>query len=82
MVSATAASSQVIEELLCASFLSARDRELSMRDPMKKVLRRSNVLARCNPLITALGQFLGEPFKQITTRALLRSCSIRDGRLK
>jgi hypothetical protein len=40
-----------------------------MRDPMKKVLRRSNVLARCNPLITALGQFLGEPFKQITTRA-------------
>jgi hypothetical protein len=38
-----------------------------MGDPMKEVLRRSNVLARCNPLITALGQFLGESFKQMTT---------------
>jgi hypothetical protein len=69
MMSATAASFQVIEELLCASFLNARDRQLSMGDPMEKVLRRSNVLARCNPLITALGQFLGEPFTQITTGA-------------
>jgi hypothetical protein len=69
MVSTTAASFQVIEELLCASFLNARDQQLSMGDPMEKVLRRSNVLARCNPLITALGQFLGEPFKQITPGA-------------
>jgi hypothetical protein len=67
MVSVTAASFQVIEELLCASFLNARDRQLSMRDPMEKVLRRANVFARCHPLITALGQFFGEAFKQITT---------------
>jgi hypothetical protein len=81
MVSATTASLQVIEELLCASFLNARDRQPSMGDPMKKVLRRSNVLARCNPLIAALGQFLGESFKQMTTGATAQ-CSIRDGRLK
>jgi hypothetical protein len=52
-----------------------------MGDPMEKVFRCPNVLARCNPLIAALGQFLGESFKQMTTGAL-RSCSIRDGRLK
>jgi hypothetical protein len=28
-----------------------------------------NVLARCNPLIAALGQFLGESLKQTTTGA-------------
>src|SRR5579864_2185277 len=63
------ASFQVIKELLCASFLNTRNRQLSMGDPMEKVLRGPNVLARCNPLITALGQFPGEPFKQITTGA-------------
>jgi hypothetical protein len=67
MVCATAASFQVIEELLCISVFNARDRQVSMGDPMEKVFRCPNVLARCNPLIVALGQFLGEPFKQITT---------------
>jgi hypothetical protein len=67
MVCATAASFQVIEELLCISFFNARDRQVSMGDPMEKVFRCPNVLARCNPLIAALGQFLGEPLKQITT---------------
>jgi hypothetical protein len=33
------------------------------------VFRCPNVLSRCNPLITALGQFLGESFKQMTTSA-------------
>jgi hypothetical protein len=68
-MSATTASFQVVEELLCISFFNARDRQLSMGDPMEKVLRRSIVLARCNPLITALGQFLCESFKQVTTGA-------------
>jgi hypothetical protein len=45
---------QVIEELLCISFFNARDRQVSMGDP-EKVFRCSNVLARCNPLIAALG---------------------------
>jgi len=40
MVSSTAASFQVIEELLCASFFNARDRQLSMGHPMEEVLRR------------------------------------------
>jgi len=40
-----------------------------MGDPMEKVFRCPNVLARCNPLIAALGQFLGESFKQMTTGA-------------
>jgi hypothetical protein len=40
-----------------------------MGDPMEKVFRCPNVLSRCNPLITALGQFLGESFKQMTTSA-------------
>ena len=69
MVSATAASFQVIEDLLCASFLNARYLQLSMGDPMEKVLRCPNVLSGHNPLITALGQFLGESFKQMTTSA-------------
>jgi hypothetical protein len=69
MMSATTASFQVIEELLCISFFNARDRQVSTGDPMEKVFRCPNVLARCNPLITALGQFLGESFKQMTTGA-------------
>jgi hypothetical protein len=69
MMSTTTASFQVIEELLCISFFNARDRQVSMGDPMEKVFRCSNVLARCNPLITALGQFLGESFKHMTTGA-------------
>jgi hypothetical protein len=59
----------VTEELLCISFFNARDRQVSVGDPMEKVFRRPNVLARCNPLITSLGQFLGESFKQTTTGA-------------
>jgi hypothetical protein len=62
MMSATTASFQVIEELLCISFFNARYRQVSMGDPMEKVFRCPNVLSRCNPLITALGQFLGESF--------------------
>jgi len=69
MMSATTASFQVIEELLCISFFNARDRGVSMGDPMEKVFRRANVFARCNPLIAALGQLIGEPFKQMTTPA-------------
>jgi hypothetical protein len=67
MMSATTASFQVIEEPLCISFFSARDRQVSMGDPMEKVFRCPNVLARCNPLIAALRQFLGKSFKQMTT---------------
>jgi len=67
MVSSTAASFQVIEELLCASFFNARDRQLSMGHPMEEVLRRPNVLARCYPLVATSGQFLGKSFKQRTT---------------
>ncbi len=69
MMSATTASLQVIEELLFISFFNARDRQVSMSDPMEKVFRCPNVLARCNPLIAALGQFLVESFKQMTTGA-------------
>ena len=69
MMSATTASFQVVEELLCISFFNARDRQVSMGDPMEKVFRCPNVLARCNPLITTLGQFLSESFKQVTTGA-------------
>jgi hypothetical protein len=50
--------------------LQARDRQVSMGDPIEKVFRCPNVLARCNPLIAALGQFLGESFKQMTTGAI------------
>jgi hypothetical protein len=57
MESPTAASSQVIEELMRALFLNARDRQLSMGDPMEKVLRCPNVFASCHPLITTLGKF-------------------------
>jgi len=67
MVSATAASSQVIEELLRALFLNARDRQLSIGHPMEKVFRCPNVFASCHPLITTLGEFLSEAFKQMTT---------------
>jgi hypothetical protein len=67
MVSATAASFQVIEELLRTSFLNARDRQVSWGDPMEKVFRCPNMLPRCHPLITAMGQFFGEAFKQMTT---------------
>jgi hypothetical protein len=66
-MSATTASLQVIEELLFISVFNARDRQVSMSDPMEKVFRCSNVLACCNPLIEALGRFLGESFKQMTT---------------
>jgi hypothetical protein len=69
MVCATAASFQVIEELPCMSVFNARDRQVSMGDPMEKVFRCPNVLSRSNPLIAALGQFLGESFKQMTTGA-------------
>jgi hypothetical protein len=69
MMSATTASFQVIEELLCISFFNAHNRQVSMGDPMEKVLRSPNAFARCNPLIAALGQFLGESFKQMTTGA-------------
>jgi hypothetical protein len=54
MMFATTASVKVIEELLCISFFNARDRQVSMGDPMEKVFRCPNVLARCNPLITVL----------------------------
>ena len=37
---------------------NARDRQVSMGDPMEKVFRCPNVLSGCNPLITALGQFV------------------------
>jgi hypothetical protein len=47
------------------------------RDPMEKVFRCPNVLARRNPLITALGQFLGESFKQMTTGATAQLLFIR-----
>jgi hypothetical protein len=33
---------------------------------MEKVFRCPNVLARCHPLITALGKFFSETFKQMT----------------
>jgi hypothetical protein len=69
MMSVTTASFQVIEELLRISFFNGRDRQVSMGDPMEKVFRCPNVLARCNPLIAVLGQFLGESFKQMTTGA-------------
>jgi hypothetical protein len=69
MMSATTASFQVIEEVLRISFFNASDRQVSMGDPMEKVFRCPNVLARCNPLIAALEQFLGESFKQMTTGA-------------
>jgi hypothetical protein len=69
MMSSTTASFQVIEELLCISFFNARDRQVSMGDPMEKVFRCPNVLARCNPLIATSGQFLGESFKQMTAGA-------------
>jgi hypothetical protein len=69
MMSATTASFQVVEKLLCISFFNGRDREVSMGHPMEKVLCCPSVLSRCNPLITALGQFLGEFFKQITIGA-------------
>jgi hypothetical protein len=69
MMSATTGSFQVIEELLCISFFNTRDRQVSMGDPMEKVSGSPNVLARRNPLIAALGQFLGESFKQMTTGA-------------
>jgi hypothetical protein len=49
---------------------NARDRQVSMGDPMEKVFRCSNVLSRCNPLITALRQFVGESFKQMTAGAI------------
>ncbi|MGA8763169.1 MAG: hypothetical protein WB562_09915 [Candidatus Sulfotelmatobacter sp.] len=70
MMSATTVSFQVIEELLSISFFNARDRQVSMGDPIEKVFRCPNVLARCNPLIAALGQFLGESIKQMTTGAI------------
>jgi hypothetical protein len=69
MVSVTAAPFQVTEEPLCASFFNARDRHLSIGNPMEKVLRNANVFARCNPLIAALRQLIGESFKQMTTAA-------------
>ncbi|MGA2051648.1 MAG: hypothetical protein ABSG96_28630 [Terracidiphilus sp.] len=59
----------MIEEPLCISFFNARGRQVSMGDPMEKVFGYPNVLARCNPLITAFGQFVGESFKQMTTGA-------------
>jgi hypothetical protein len=46
MMSATTASFQVVEELLCISFFNARDRQVSMGDPMEKVFRCPNVLSR------------------------------------
>jgi hypothetical protein len=69
MVSATAASFQVIEELLCTSFVNAREQQMSVGGPMEKVFRCPNVFACCHPLIATLGQFLGKPFKQIGTGA-------------
>jgi hypothetical protein len=69
MMSATTASFQVIEELLCISPFNARDRQVSMGDPMEKVFRCPNVLSRRNPLVATLGQLIGEPFKQMTTAA-------------
>src|SRR5271170_1849264 len=69
MMSATTASFHVTEELLCISFFNARDRQVSMGDPMEKVFRCPNVFARGHPLIAALRQFLGETFKQMTTWA-------------
>jgi len=59
----------VTEELSGKSFLNGRDRQVSMSDPMEKVFRCSNVLARCNPPIAVLGQFLGESFKQMAIGA-------------
>ncbi len=40
----------------------------SMGNPISKVFRCPNVLARCNPLIAALGQFLGESFERMDHR--------------
>jgi hypothetical protein len=39
MMFATAASFPVIEELLCIPFVNARDRQVSMGDPMEKLFR-------------------------------------------
>jgi hypothetical protein len=59
----------VTEELSGKSFLNGRDRQSSMTHPMNEVFGCPNVFARCNPLIAALGQFLGESFKQMSTGA-------------